>query len=153
MKIRQMTIDDYDSVVAVWQAAGIGLDAGDDSPSGFNRTLVMNPTSCLVAVEKRASFPARAKESQGNIVGAVLGMFNGRRAWVNHLAVLPQFQGRGIGKALILALEKEVVKLGAPKLQLAVDKGNSKALVFYHKLGFEPVTDSVWLSKILRKRK
>lgn len=139
MKIRQMTIDDYDNVVAVWQAAGLKLVTLDDSKREIGRILRMNPTTCLVAEDKR------------KLIGAVLGTFNGRRAWAHHLAVLPSYQGKGVGTALMRNLERLCLRLGAIKLQLAVVKSNAELLSFYTKLGFNPQIDAVWLSKTLRR--
>ncbi|MBI2010157.1 MAG: GNAT family N-acetyltransferase [Candidatus Chisholmbacteria bacterium] len=138
MKIRKMTIDDYEEVFAVWQAAGLDLAALDDSKPEIGRILTMNPTTCFVA------------EDQGKIVATVLGTFNGRRAWAHHLAVLPEYQGKGLGKTLMLKLEKQCLALGAIKLQLGVASSNLAVIPFYKKLGFSPVKHAVWLSKTLR---
>ena len=49
--------------------------------------------------------------------------------------VLPETQGKGIGKLLIEAIEAEARKHGAAKLTLNVNRFN-KAITFYEHLGF-----------------
>jgi ribosomal protein S18 acetylase RimI-like enzyme len=137
MTIRTMTMRDYDEVIAVWKASGLTTDVACDRRPMFTKTLDMNPKSCFVALNNK------------KIVGAVLGAFNGRRMWAYHLGVLPAYQKKGIGKKLMSAVEHACQKTGAPKLSLAVMKDNLDVIGFYRKLGFRPVTDSVWLSKAI----
>jgi|SRR3989338_9620018 len=137
MKIRPMKIDDYEEVVAVWQATGLSVDDYDDSWSRLKQLIDKNRGGCLVAV------------SEGQIVGAVLGTYNGQRAWVYHLAVMPEYQRLGIGKALIAKLEQWCQKVGAKKIKLAVLKANNQALGFYEKLGYVADDDAITLEKSL----
>lgn len=130
-----MNITDYEDVIAVWKAVGLPMDPISDSRPMIAKTLDINPKSCFVAVDKKI------------IVGAVLGAFNGRRAWIYHLGVLPAYQGKQIGKKLMLAVEKACAKAGSPKLSLSVLWDNLQVVSFYQKLGFRPVNDAVWFSK------
>lgn len=50
--------------------------------------------------------------------------------------VLPETQGKGIGKLLIEAIEAEAIKHGAAKLTLNVNRLN-KAIGFYQHFGFQ----------------
>lgn len=137
MKIRSMKIDDYEGVVAVWQAAGLSMDDYDDSWPRLKQLIDKNQGGCLVAV------------SEGQTVGAVLGTYNGQRAWVYHLAVKPEYQSQGIGKALMAKLEQWCQKVGAKKIKLAVLKTNSQVVDFYEKLDYEVDNDAVTLEKSL----
>ena len=40
-------------------------------------------------------------ETDGEIVGSVLGGFDGRRGYIYHLAVVEKMKGRGVGKMLM----------------------------------------------------
>lgn len=57
---------------------------------------------------------------------------------IGAIYVLPEFQGKGVGKALI---EYVIEKYGKSDLQLNVAKYNAKAIDFYKKQGFESVGD------------
>jgi len=53
------------------------------------------------------------------------------------LAVLPDFQGHGIGQALVFALLKEMKRMGADSVVLTTDRdGNKGVNVFYQRIGF-----------------
>lgn len=55
---------------------------------------------------------------------------------VHDLAVLPKFQCRGVGKALMAAVEVEAVRRGCCKLTLEVLENNSHARELYEAVGF-----------------
>lgn len=53
-----------------------------------------------------------------------------------HIDLLPQAQGRGLGRALIDWLFVQLADLGAEGVHLAVDSRNTAAIGFYEHLGF-----------------
>ena len=57
------------------------------------------------------------------------------------IAVLPEFQGRGIAGQIIAELQHEAESAGVPVV-LCVDKGNLQARRLYEKLGFEPAGET-----------
>jgi len=69
----------------------------------------------------------------------VMGGYDGHRGWVNYLAVHPQAQRNGIATALIQQLEKRLISLGCPKLQLLIRKDNIDVQSFYEQLGYEEI--------------
>src|SRR5690348_5501100 len=88
-EIRQMKPSDYDILCSAWSDdAGVGLGLGDER-EGFERHLRRNPESSFVA------------NHRGRIVGAVLAGHDGRRGYLYHLLVLPEFRGRGLGRAFV----------------------------------------------------
>ncbi len=52
------------------------------------------------------------------------------------LALLPSFQGRGIGSAILGWFEQEGVRLGARNLWVCASSFNAKAMRFYRRHGF-----------------
>ena len=67
-------------------------------------------------------------------------LFNDEMAdkfFISSLYVLPEFQGYGIGKKLLLQAEEIAAKLRHDKVWLGVMKDNVKALEWYKKLGFQ----------------
>ncbi|RIV92372.1 GNAT family N-acetyltransferase [Aurantiacibacter xanthus] len=55
---------------------------------------------------------------------------------IHDFAVLPQARGKGIGRALMQAVETEALKRGAAKLTLEVLSGNAPARALYAACGF-----------------
>lgn len=60
---------------------------------------------------------------------------------VTDIAVIPEFQGRGIAGQIIAELQHEAESAGVPVV-LCVDKANLKARKLYDKLGFEPMGET-----------
>jgi ribosomal protein S18 acetylase RimI-like enzyme len=81
------------------------------------------------------------------IVGVVLGSHDGRRGWINRLAVLPGFQKRGVGGMLVKELERRLAKLGLLLVAVQVDRGNRRSLRFFKGLGYRLHDDIHYLSK------
>jgi ribosomal protein S18 acetylase RimI-like enzyme len=121
--IRQYTTRDCDAVRALWVRAGLELRPSDTKEE-LEKKLLRDPELFLVA------------EDDGEIIGAVIGAFDGRRGFVYHLAVAPERQGEGIGKALMESVGEGLKKLGAIRLLLLVDEDNVSAQDFYRATGF-----------------
>lgn len=124
--IRPMAIEDYNAVIRLWlQTEGMSVrDA--DSRENIALYLDRNPDLSFVAI------------SEGNIIGAVLVGTDGRRGYLQHLAVLPQFRGQRIGYQLISQSINALANIGIPKTHLFVYDDNLNAQKFYEKLGWFP---------------
>lgn len=61
---------------------------------------------------------------------------------LHKLYLLPELHGRGLGSRLLRHVEREVRRVGARRLILAVNKRNAKAIAAYQRNGFV-VADSV----------
>ncbi|MCC2520707.1 GNAT family N-acetyltransferase [Vibrio coralliilyticus] len=124
--IRPMAIEEYDAVIRLWlQTEGMSVrDA--DSRENIALYLDRNPDLSFVAI------------SEGNIIGAVLVGTDGRRGYLQHLAVLPQFRGQRIGYQLISQSINALANIGIPKTHLFVYDDNLNAQKFYEKLGWFP---------------
>lgn len=57
---------------------------------------------------------------------------------IHDLAVLPEHRGRGVGRALLVAVEEEARRRGCCKLTLEVRDDNRAAARLYARLGFGP---------------
>jgi ribosomal protein S18 acetylase RimI-like enzyme len=82
------------------------------------------------------------------VAGVVFGTFDGRRGWVNRLAVDPGYRGRGIATALLDGLERRLAAKGCPKVNLLVEPGNAGAAALYAKLGYQ-VDELIFMEKFL----
>ncbi|TOL77606.1 GNAT family N-acetyltransferase, partial [Vibrio parahaemolyticus] len=71
-----------------------------------------------------------------NVVGAILVGTDGRRGYVQHLAVNSSCRGQGIGAALISRAVDALSEIGIAKTHLFVANENINAQAFYEKLGW-----------------
>ena len=63
--------------------------------------------------------------------------FKGRDAFVDELFILPEFQGKGIGKLAIDFIVSEARKAGVKALHLEAEHHNSRGLRLYRQKGFK----------------
>lgn len=109
----------------LWRSIpGLGVGRGDDLES-LKAFMDKNPSTCLVL----------KKDEQ--LIGTVLGGFDGRRGYLYHLAVHPDYQGRGYGKMLLGQISHELKLRGAPKIHLFSFTDNPQAAHFYEEQGWE----------------
>ena len=133
MNIREMIEADYDQVYQLWlSCAGMGLNDLDDSKEGIARFLQRNPQTCLVAVENQT------------IIGAILVGSDGRRAYIYHTAVHPNYRRRGIARQLIETVLTVLDELKIHKVALVVFKRNTEGNRFWEKLGFSVREDLIY---------
>jgi ribosomal protein S18 acetylase RimI-like enzyme len=57
-------------------------------------------------------------------------------AWIHNVTVLPEYRGRGYGRAIMLAAEAEVTARGLRELGLNVFAANTPAVALYESLGY-----------------
>lgn len=124
MIIRKFQTEDTEKVVNLWDECG----------------LLHPPNDPYLEIRNKASFQPDlflVGEIDGRVMASVLIGFEGRRGWLNSLAVLPEYQGRGYGRELVEHSLEVLKKLGAPKVNLLIRPTNTKVQDFYKKLGFE----------------
>ena len=133
MEIRNMQLDDYDSVYALWLSCpGMGLNNLDDSKEGITKYLARNPDTCFVAVE------------DGRIIGSILTGHDGRRGYISHTAVSPSHQRQGIGKQLVEVALDALKQQDINKVNLVVFARNEKGNAFWEKMGFTQRPDLIY---------
>ncbi len=138
MQIRTMTIQDYDGVYGLWLAcSGMGLNDLDDSKGGITRFLVRNPDTCFVA------------EEDGKIIGTILTGNDGRRGYIYHAAVHPEYRRQGIATQLVETAMAALYKIGITKVALVVFDQNTGGNAFWEKIGFASRTDLIYRNRAM----
>lgn len=136
MEVREITINDYPVVHSLWRSCqGIGLHSDVDSEYGIETYLGRNPGLSFVAIEK------------GKIVGAVLCGHDGRRGYLHHLAVAPEYRQSGVAAALVRAALEKLKAKGVRKCNAFVFEDNRDAIAFWQRLGWAERDDLKVVSK------
>ena len=88
----------------------------------------------------------------GNVIGFALGHAeqrdSGRHFYLSEMCVLNEYQGKGVGKGLLGALEANLKTQGVGKLYLLTARGGA-AEAFYQACGFYTSEKMVMLGKVL----
>lgn len=122
--IRPYTQTDLERVVDLWELCGLTRPWNHPEIDIF-RKISRSDELFLVAIKDE------------KLVGTLMGGYDGHRGWVSYLAVHPHHQRVGIATALMQQIEKRLIALGCPKLQLLVRKDNLGVVNFYEQLGYD----------------
>ena len=125
MIIREMKIEDYDNVFALWKTIkGFGIRSMDDSKEGIERFLKWNPGLRGVA------------EEDGKIVGAILCGSDGRRGCLYHVCVHKDYRRQGIGKTMVIWCMEKLKELQINKVSLIAFTQNDIGNAFWKEIGW-----------------
>ncbi|MFH6811329.1 ethanolamine ammonia-lyase subunit EutC [Escherichia coli] len=107
MEIRVFRQEDFEEVITLWERCDL-LRPWNDPEMDIERKMNHDVSLFLVA------------EVNGEVVGTVMGGYDGHRGSAYYLGVHPEFRGRGIANALLNRLEKKLIARGCPKIQINV---------------------------------
>ncbi len=124
MEIRAFLPADEAATIALWEQCGLVV-AWNDPSQDIQRKASEHPELFFVG------------ELAGNIIGSVMGGYDGHRGWVNYLAVAPEYQSKGYARALMEALEARLINLGCPKLNLQIRESNLDVIRFYEAIDYQ----------------
>ncbi|MGI6413659.1 MAG: GNAT family N-acetyltransferase [Syntrophomonadaceae bacterium] len=128
-KVQKAQLEDIHSMLELWgSTSGIQIGLGDDEGS-LQRFLALTSTICLVIKEENL------------LVATIMGTYDGRRGFIYHLAVRPEYQKKGLGKKLLESMINEFKKQNVRKINLFVKNDNRWAMEFYQRQGWEKRQD------------
>lgn len=129
MEIGQFNENHRAAVITLWQKCGLTV-AWNDPDKDIDRKVARDPEGFLVGLDN------------GRVIASVMFGYDGHRGSVYYLAVDPDLQGKSLGREMMDEVEKRLLALNCPKLNLAARSSNSVVLGFYDALGYsvDPVT-------------
>jgi ribosomal protein S18 acetylase RimI-like enzyme len=135
MNIREFRFpDDYAPTLKLWESIETGVKVGrSDTFEEIHKKVKRDPDLFLLA------------EQDGQIVGTIIGGYDGRRGMIYHLAVHQSLRKQGIGELLLSEVEKRLQAKGCVKCYLLVFADNERAIRFYENRGwFEMSEDKIF---------
>lgn len=136
MKFRSLNIDDYDRLMALWLRAGLSIRPnGRDSRESIADEMLNNPDGFI------GLFDAN------RLIGFALATYDGRKGWINRVAVDPDYRRQGLGGMLIEESERRLKKRGAHITTCLIEEWNEASLALVQKMGYILHRDILYLSK------
>ena len=123
--IRRASAKDYEELVSLLTVSGVHVEIeGRESRAAFLTQLKQFPDLYLAAmVDER-------------IVGVVLGTHDGRKGWINRLAVHPDYRRRGIAAALVTTCDTAIRAQGIGIVTALVESDNAASVALFEALGY-----------------
>jgi N-acetylglutamate synthase len=136
MKIRKLTIADYPELIRLWERAKLpAKPRGRDSRAHIAGEMRSNPDFFIGAFD------------QGLLVGTVIASHDGRKGWLNRIAVDPDCRRQGLAQILTRAGERVLRKHGIRIFAVLIHEYNTASLKLAKKMGYKAHNDILYLTK------
>ena len=124
IEVRIRRVSDYElaAVLQMWQAARVTPPSVSDSIEGLMH-LIREPAAILLVAT-----------IDDQIVGSVIGGWDGWRGNIYRLAVTPEHRRKGIARQLVVEVTKELFAKGAMRLSAVVEHEHQWAMDFWDSL-------------------
>ncbi len=135
--IRELGVRDYDAIFALWKRSGLSSlrPEGRDSREDFTRQMATGVQTVL------------GLEADGQLIGVVVTSHDGRKGWINRLAVDPGHQRRGLGIRLVGAAETLLRSQGIRVIAVLIEGDNEPSIALFKRAGYLLARDIVYMSK------
>lgn len=135
-KLRALKPNEVDLLSQLWTDAGLPFrPKGRDSISNLRKQRLRDPELFVGAF------------TGSTLVGAVIASDDGRKGWINRLAILPSARGKGIGTMLVGHCEKILEKRGRLLLCVHIEAYNTESMKMFEHLGYSKEEDIFYYTK------
>ena len=136
--IRALGAEQYDAVMDLWRRSGLSSlrPSGRDCREAFTRQVSQTDLQIVLGLE-----------DDGQLVGVVVATHDGRKGWINRLAVDPAERRKGYAKQLVAAAENALQESGIEVIGVLIERENAESLAFFQDLGYQRHDDICYLSK------
>lgn len=136
IKIKPLTIEEYDKIIQLWRRAALPYKPqGRDTRSAISEQISRSPDLFLGAF---------AGET---LIGVIIGSDDGRKGWINRLAVDPDYQRQGLAGRLVEEIERELRMRGRRIIAVLVESWNGGSLELFQRCGYILDRSILYLSK------
>jgi ribosomal protein S18 acetylase RimI-like enzyme len=126
---RSFRISDYEAAVELWtRTEGVEISEGD-SKHEVAHYLSRNPDLSRVA------------DDSGQLVGVAMCGDDGRRGYIYHLAIHPDYQQKGLARQLVSECLARLQSRGLKRALILVAADNPSGQAFWERCGWEPVPE------------
>jgi ribosomal protein S18 acetylase RimI-like enzyme len=122
--IRRCHPEKVTAILALWRKAETTVSV-TDTVEDLRRTITDGPAVVLVA------------EVAGQVIGSVIGSFDGWRGNIYRLAVHPDYRRQSIARMLVDEVARQLARQGAKLITAWVEREHPWAMGFWQAIGYE----------------
>lgn len=127
--IRDYQTNDYHALMQLWDVTQINTPGRGDDKQTIEKTISVGGKLLVMLDEKKSQ-----------LMGSSWLTADGRRLYLHHFAILPEYQGRGHSKPLLRKSLDFAKEIGL-QIKLEVHKNNIPASNLYKNAGFKYLGD------------
>ncbi len=125
MEYKTFDPEDYYALLDLWDLCGLPYKPmGRDTRERIERE-----------VEKQPEY-WKAVYDGDRLVAIVVGTDDGRKGWINRLAVLPEYRNQGIGTRLVKLMEDEFYAKDIRIIGILIEGDNPESMRFFERMGY-----------------
>ena len=134
--IIKLEASDVDRLHALWDQAGLSYRPhGRDERSRLKRVIEQGIETYWAIFEA------------DRLIGAILASHDGRKGWLNRLAIDPSHRGRGLAQRLVRRAEDHLHEQGIEIIAVLIEPGNTASLNLFQKCGYLEFPGMSYLTK------
>jgi N-acetylglutamate synthase len=135
-EIRRLQIEDHEVIVRLWTRSGLPY-----KPNGRDGRDKM---AAELANPDVAAFGLFAER---DLLAVGLANYDGRRGWINRVAVHPDHRGKGLARRIIDACEQFLRSRGAVVICALIEETNSPSMAAFEKAGYSCLDNIKYFAK------
>ena len=127
LQFRQLDASHYSALIELWTTVGLPLKPrGRDSEAEYRRQLTL----------PQLAFFGLFDDNNDRLVATILVSHDGRKGWLNRLAVQPDYRRRGLGRRLINHAEEWLREQDIGIYACLIEGGNDTSLATFESCGY-----------------
>jgi ribosomal protein S18 acetylase RimI-like enzyme len=134
--IRHLKENDYDALISLWRRAGLP-----------HRPLGRDSREAITSQIGRADTIILGMFDGDILIGSIIGSSDGRKGWLNRLAIDPDYRGQGLAGELIKETEKFLRDMGLKVLACLIEDENLPSISVFRKAGYIYGQNILYFSK------
>ena len=135
-KFRKFRKTDTEAVIKLWKKCKL-IVPWNDPFKDINRKLSIKDNLFIIV------------EINRDLIASAMAGYDGHRGYIYYLAVLPEYQNKGIGSSLLSIVEKKLLQLGCPKINLFVRNTNIRVKAFYRINNYEIQDSQIYGKRLI----
>ena len=134
---RKFKKSDTEEVIKLWKKCKL-IVPWNDPCKDINRKLSIKDNLFIIG------------EMNKHIIASAMAGYDGHRGYIYYLAVIPEYQKKGIGSSLVSIVEKKLLQLGCPKINLFVRNTNIRVKAFYGMNDYEIQDSQIYGKRLIK---
>jgi len=123
-------------VIDLWKQCNL-IKSWNDPNKDIDRKLKVNDNLFLIV------------EFNEIIIGSAMAGYDGHRGNVYYLSVGPKYQNKGVGKILMKEIEKRLIAVGCPKINIFIRNSNIEVKEFYQSIKYDEQDSLVYGKRLI----
>lgn len=145
MQVRSLETKDYDAIMDLWVRSGLSSlrPLGRDSREAFVRQLGLGAATNGSGGQQTVL----GLIDRDRLIGVVVATHDGRKGWINRLAVDPNYRRRGYARELIAAAENALTEQGMSVIAALIERENEASITLFQQAGYRLGEHICYLNK------